>query len=165
MMGRDALFSESIGELMREALGHAPGVHEDERRLMVLDLRGDRVEDLPHLLAGRDGLELATGQDQLEVEGARVPRVDDRADRLSVRTHAFGPDAHEQLCHELDRPLGRREPDPRRPLVAEGVQSFERERQVGAAFVPRHRVDLVDDHRSYRPEDLAPACRGQQQVE
>ena len=50
-----------------------------------------------------------------------------------------------------------------RPL-AERVEPLERQRQVRAALVARHRVDLVDDHRAHAAQALAAARGGEQQV-
>ncbi len=169
MVRRDGLIAtdglEALGELMRQAFRHATGIHEDERRLVVDDLGRDRLDHLPHLLARRDGFEFGAGQDEFEVEGPAMARVDDRAAWRPGRVDAIGADPDEQASHQIDRFLGGGKPDARRPLVAERVEPLHRQRQMGAALVPRHGMDLVDDHRAHRPQDLAPPRRGKQEIE
>ncbi len=56
------------------------------------------------------------------------------------------------------------QPDPLGGRVREGLQPFERQRQVGAALGGGHRVDLVDDHDLDVSQGLA-RRRGEHQVE
>ena len=50
VMRGDGLFAETVGELARDAFGHAPRVDEHQRRAVVLDELGQaRVNFLPHL--------------------------------------------------------------------------------------------------------------------
>ena len=118
--------------------------------------------------------------DDLQVELLRDPRIDDLA--LPLRPH-------EELRNPLQRPLRRREPDaldaldrargsgegstePPRCCSAESsprlpdqvIESLQRQRQVGPPLGLGDRVDLVDDHRLGRGEDLADAG-GEHQVE
>jgi hypothetical protein len=148
-----------------QTLGHAAGVHEDEGRTVLLDLARDLREHLAHLLARSDRLELAARQHDLEIEGPAMAHVDDRAARLALRVDPIGPDTDEELRNALDRTLRRREPDPRRRLIAERLEPLERKGEMGAALVAGQRVDLVDDDRPHGPQDLAPPRRGQQEVE
>ena len=78
---------------------------------------------------------------------------------------ALAPLPDEQARHQLDRPLRGGEPDPRERLGGQPIQSLERHRQVGAALVARHRVDLVDDHGVDRLEDRPAALRRDEQVQ
>ena len=66
-------------QVVRDALGHAPRVDEDERRAVLVDQLGDAVVDVGPLLAGRDGLQVGRRHFDREVEVAPVPDVDDRA--------------------------------------------------------------------------------------
>ena len=102
----DHVVAEPLAELVGEPLGEPPGVHEHERRVVLADELGDLVEHVVHLLGRRDRFELAVGQLELEVEVALVAGVDDRRQR---------PVPDEQPGDRLDRPLRRRQPDPRRP--------------------------------------------------
>ena len=123
----------------------------------LLDLARDLVEQLAPLLAGRDRLQLAGRHDDLEIERAAVADVDDRAGRPALRVRAAGPFSDQQARDRLDRALGGGEADARRPLRAERVEPREREREVRAALVARHRVDLVDDHACARGA-ASPGC-------
>ncbi len=64
----------------------------------------------------------------------------------------------------LDRTDGRRQPDPLRGLRQQGVQSFQAEREVGAALGAGHGVHLVQDDGLDAPQRF-PCGRGEQQEE
>jgi hypothetical protein len=164
-MGRNALLAQTLGQLVGQPLGHAPGVHEDESRLVVLHLLGDPLEHFAHLLAGSDCFEFAVRENGLEIQLPTVSLVDDRAERLALAVDAIGSDPYEQLRHEFDRALGRGETDPRRGVVTQRFQAFEREREMRAALISCHRVYFVDDDRPDGSQDLAPACGGEQEIE
>ena len=46
--------------------------------------------------------------------------------------------------------------------AGQGVEPFQRQRQMGATFVAGHRVDLIHDHRFGRGQELSAPLRGQQ---
>ena len=52
----DAVLAEALGRVVRDALGHAPCVDEDERRRTLADERREPVVDLGPLLVRWDGL-------------------------------------------------------------------------------------------------------------
>ena len=106
-MGGDDVVAEPLAELVREPFGEPAGVDEDERRAVLADQLGDAVEHVGHLLGRRDGLELALGQLEGEIEVALVADVDDRRQR---------PVADEQAADRLDRPLRGGQPDAGRSL-------------------------------------------------
>ena len=56
----------------------------------------------------------------------------------------------EKVRDLLERPLRGREPDALHRILHEQLQPLEREREMRAALRPRHRVDLVEDHRARR---------------
>ena len=56
------------------------------------------------------------------------------------------PRAAEEAGDLVDGPDGRRQADALRGLVEHGVEAFEREREMRAAFGAGYRVHLVDDH-------------------
>ncbi len=132
----DDVVTEALRQEMREAFGEPSGVDEDERGAVLLDELGDAVEDVGHLLGGGDGFELAVGQLERQVEVALVARVDDGRQRTIT---------DEQARDSFDGTLGRREPDPGRAFVADGLQPFECDGEVGAALIASDGVDLVDD--------------------
>ena len=65
----------------------------------------------------------------------------------------------------LDGTLRRRETDARRPVVAQGLESFQREREVRAALVAGDGVDLVDDHGLGRAQRLTAARARHEEIE
>ena len=138
MVGGDHVVAQLLAELVGEPLGQPAGVDEHEGRVVLADQVGDAVDDVAHLLGRRHGLELALGQLERQVEGALVAGVDDGAG-------AGRAGAGEQVGHEGDGPLRGRQADPLGPGRARVLDTLERERQVRAALVAGHRVDLVDD--------------------
>ncbi len=162
VMSRDLLLTQPLGELVGQTLGHAPRIHEDEGRLMKLHLLRDPIEDLRHLFGGRNRFEITAGQHRFEIERSLMTFVDDRTARLSRGILTLRSDSDEQLRNELDRPLRRREANACGPVITQCVESFEAQREMRSPFVSGHCVDLVDDHRSHRPQNLA-TTRGRQQ--
>jgi hypothetical protein len=156
VVGGHHVVAQALTQLVGEAFGEPPGVDEDERGAVLAHVGRDRVEHAGHLLGRGDRLELAVGQLQRQVERPLVADVDDPGQ---------WPVAHEQPAHRLDRALGGRQPDPGGPRRADGLQPFQADRQVGAALVARHRVDLVDDDGVDGAQGIAPSLAGEQQVE
>ena len=128
-------------------------------------LSGDPADDLVQLLAARHRTQLVVGQLDGQVHRALVADVDDGASGVALRVLAAVAAAHQQAGDGLDGTLGGGEPDPHRRLGAEALQPLEGEREVGAALVPGHGVDLVDDDGAHRAQRLAAPLRGDQQVE
>ncbi len=155
------LLAEPLLEGRRCALDEPPRVDEQDRGAMLGDQLGDPVIDPAELLVRRHGPELVVGDLDREIDLAAMSAVDD------VRHGPPRPD--EQPRDRLDRLLRRRQPDPHRHAPAdlgdEPVEPLERDREVGAALVARHGVDLVDDHRAQLTERGAPLVRGQQDVQ
>ena len=79
VVGADDVVAEAFAELVGQALGQAAGVDEHQRRVMLPHQVGDPVEDVAHLLAGGDRLQLALRQLEGQVEVTAVPGVDDGA--------------------------------------------------------------------------------------
>ena len=78
VMRGDGLFAETIAELARDALGHAPCVDEHQRRAMLRDkLDQARVNFPPHLVR-HHRLERRTRNFEAQVAPALMSRVDDR---------------------------------------------------------------------------------------
>ena len=65
----------------------------------------------------------------------------------------------------LDRLLGGRQADTQQWATAERRETFERQRQMGAALVRRQGVDLVDDHGARRRQHFAAELGAEQDVE
>ena len=83
VVGRHHVGTEPLTELVGQALRQPPRVDEHECGPVVLYERGDAIEDLAHLLGGRDGTELGSGELHRQLEATAVPAVDDR--RSAVR--------------------------------------------------------------------------------
>ena len=80
----DQAVAEPLAQLVRDPLGHPPGVDEDERGPVLVHVAGDEVDDLGHLLGRRDRAELvgraARGRGQARA-GGRSPRSSSAASR------------------------------------------------------------------------------------
>ena len=162
VMRAHMLGAETVGELARGALGHAPRVDEDERGAMRLDELGEAGVDLLPDLARHHRLERRQRHLDLQIAGAAMAGVDDAA---SGRGSALGAGADEEMRHLLDRLLRCREADAEQRVAAKRGEALQREREMRAALVGRHRMDLVDDHRARRRQHLPPGFRSQQHVE
>lgn len=78
---------------------------------------------------------------------AHVLRIHDLTGHLPV--------AQQELHHARDRLLGRRDPDALWRCRAQGLQPFQRQREVRATLVAGKRVQLVEDHGAHIREHLA----------
>ena len=148
--GGRRVLAEPLGQLMGHPLGHLARVDEDEGRAVIPRVLGDAVEDVRHLAAAHDGLELGRGQLNGHLEVTGVAAVDDHG-RWSVVVHA-----REEPRHQVERPLGGREPDALETAAAlghQGVQPLEAQRQMAAPLVAGQRVHLVDDHRPHAAQE------------
>ena len=153
---------EALGQLVRHPLGHLARVDEHERRAMVTGVLGDAVEDVGHLAAAHDGLQLGGRELDRHLEVAGVPAVDD--DRCLTPVVHTGEEAR----HQVEWPLRGREPDALQAAARLGhqrVETLEAERQVAATLVAGQRVHLVHDHGAHAAQQGARGRRGEQQVE
>ena len=129
---------------------------------MVPGVLGDAVEDVGHLAAAHHRLELGGRQLDRHLEVAGVAAVDDHRRRAAL-VHA-----REQPRHEVERALGRREPDALQAAAALGherVEPLEAQREVAAPLVAGERVHLVDDHGAHAAQQRARRRRGEEEVE
>ena len=105
VMRRDLAFADPLAQVSRDALGHPPRVHENQRRLVRRDQLGQPVVVLlPHLVR-HDGAERRAGNLEREVERAPVALVDDGAVAAAVVR------ADEEPGDLLDRLLRGRQAD------------------------------------------------------
>ena len=162
VVGAGDLLLGQVVQPQGEPLGEAAVVDEDDRRAVradeLEDLRVDRGPDRLLLLGLAHVVER---HDDGQVELLRATRVDE----LDLAP------ARDEAADLLQRPLGRREPDPldrSRGLSPwrvgnEPVQSLDAQREVGAALRAGHGVHLVQDQRADGPEDLSRTRREQQE--
>ncbi len=116
---RSLVGGEALGQLMGDALGHLARVDEHEGGAVMPRVLGDPVQDVGHLTAAHDRLELGGRQLDRHLEVAGVAAVDDHGGR------ALGVDAGEEARHEVERALGGREADALEPSPALGHQRVE----------------------------------------
>src|SRR5581483_5153554 len=79
VVGADDVVAEALAELVGEAFGEAAGVDEHQRGAVLAHQGGDPVEDVAHLLARGDRLQLALRELERQVEIAPVAGIDHRA--------------------------------------------------------------------------------------
>jgi len=113
----DTVLAETFAEVMRDALGHAAGVHEDERRRVLAYPLGKSIVDFGPLLVGRNGLQIRAGHLDRDVEVASMADVDDRA--VAAR-------ADEIPGSPLDGVHRGRKADALGAAICEGVEARER---------------------------------------
>ena len=153
-MRHDETLAQALVQRERHALAHAARSGEDQGRAVAADLLGDPIVDLaPHLLA-RDRAKLVGRHLDRELHRATMADIYDARPRAQEAGDFF------------ERPHGGREPDALRfaARLAEHqiVEAREREREVRAALISRHRVNLVnDDARNSREERARTLCRKQ----
>ncbi len=160
--GTGLVGGQALGQLMGHPLGHLARVDEHERGAVVPGVLGDAVEDVGHLAAAHDGLELGGGQFDGHLEVAGVAAVDDHGGRPVV-VHA-----REEAGHQVEGPLRGGQPDALEVAAAlghEGVEALEAEREMAAPLVAGERVHLVDDHRAHAAQQRSRRRRRQEQVE
>ena len=164
-MRRHRALAQALGQFVGQALGHAPGVDEDQGGPVGLDVTGNLVQDVAHLLRRGHRLEILGGQFDGQVEIAPMPDIHHLAKRASFLVAAALPGTHQEPRQGFNRALGRRKPNSSGALRAEGVQAFETEGQMRAPLVPGHGMNLVDDHAADAPQQGAAALGGEQQKE
>ena len=145
-MRRDVLGADALGKVHRHALGEPAGVHEHECGAVFADELGQSVVQLLPHFRRHHRLERRRGDLDREVELPGVARVDN----AGVGCRVSG--ARQESGDLLDRLLGRGQTDALERAARQMLQPLEREREVAAALVPRHGVDLVHDHRAHRAE-------------
>src|SRR6266496_5912863 len=147
--------------MQRHALDEAASVHEDQRRPVGTGQLGDPVIDLAPLLVGADRAQLVPQYLDRQIQIAPLADVDDGG-QGTVR-------ADEQSRRRLDGPHRGRQPDAlgtrATSLQDQVLEALEGERQVRAALVTRHRVDLVHDYRARSREAAAARFRRQENVQ
>src|ERR1700739_3455489 len=104
---------------------------------MLCGQGGDPVVDLGPHFVGRNWAKLAGGNFDAQIQLATMTYLHNRG---------IGPVVSSQkMSHELDRFLGRRKTDARQALAGQMIETLERKRQVGTAFVVSYGMGLVHD--------------------
>ena len=122
---------------MGDALGQLARVDEDQRAAMLVDELHQPLVDLGPVLVRAHGLQLPRRHLDGQVHVAEVADVHHGGRRR------LGPD--QEPGEFIERLLRGRQADADRPGRTQGVQAFQGEREVGAALVPGHGVNLIDD--------------------
>ena len=168
VMGPGDLALGELVEAKREPLGEPPVVDEHDRRAVRLDelqqlgihRRPDRRDRVLRAAVG----DLAFGEERVRQRGGRAELTEilDRDDHLQVELLARpGVDqldrapTRDEPPDLLERPLGRREPDPLDPVLDEPLEPLDREREMDTALGAGDRVHLVEDQRLDAAEAFA----------
>ena len=156
-------------EAGRELLGQATGVGEDDGGPVLLDEVDDRtLHKWPERSGRRSGglvVDLFAAGDHRDVGHVRDGDVDREVERLGRRRlhDRVGPAAGEESCDTFGWPDGCRQPDALCRVLEQGVETFERQRQVCSPLGAGHGVHLVDDDRLHRGERVARGRREHQE--
>ena len=89
--------------------------------------------------------------------------IHDGAVRTPVGENSSGPDQEPRYL--LDGPLRRAQANALQWALHQGIEPFQRERQVCAPLVAGHRMDFVDDHGLRAPQELTAPLGCEQDVE
>ena len=138
--------AEALGQVPGHPLGQPPGVDEHQRGAPLARQLGEPVVDQFPGLVAHHRLERHRRHFQGQVQGAAVADVDNRT------VLPAGKEAR----HRRQRLLRRGQADAHQRLGAQRLQAFQAQRQMAAALVARHRVDLVDDHAARAGEHVSP---------
>ncbi len=157
VMRGDMFLAEPHRQLAGHALDHAAGVDENQGRAMRAGQRCEAVVNLLPDLARHHRFQRRRRQFEREVALSAVAGVDDRA--IPV-----GRGADQEAGDRLDRPLRCRQADALQPPAAQRVEPLKGQRQMGAALVRRHRVDLVDNDCAGRGQHPAAGLGAEQDV-
>ncbi len=152
------IVAKAIAKMMRHALGEPPGVHEHERRPVLVDQDGQPIVNLlPHLVR-RHRAKFVVRHLHCEIHRAAVTVIDHGDAGCFIRRQ------EPRYC--FDGANGGGQSDPlRRPaagLFHQVVEPGKRQRQMRAPLVIRHRVNLIDNHGAHVPQRSAASLRGQQ---
>src|SRR5713101_1778048 len=151
MMSCYRVTSQALGQMVRDALGQAPCVYEDERgRMLIGELREAIVNFAPHFIRGH-GTEFARGHFDRKIHLAAMADLHDGG-IVVVR-------ASQEVRNRLDGFLRGGEADAGESLAGELVQALERKGQMRAALVVSNGVNFIDDNGFDRFEYFA-ALRG-----
>ena len=157
------LRAQALRQVPGHALHQAARVHEDERGPVGAGQLGHAVVDLLPLLVGADSAQLVAQHLDGEIHVAALADVHDLGQRARR--------ADEKPRRRLHRPHRRGEPD---ALEAGGstaclghqrLQPLEGQRQVRAALVARHRMDLVHDDGAHVRQPAPARFRGEEDEE
>ena len=168
VMGADHAFAEPFAESEGQTFRQAAGVDEDQGGVMrENEFDQALIQFLPDLGAHHGG-QRRTGHFNRNFHVAPEAGVDDLAIEVPGRGIAC-PCARQELRDCFHGLLRRRQADALQGLSAglacKLFQPFDGKREVRAALVAEHGVNLVDDQCRYRGEHGAAAGAGQQQIE
>ena len=134
--------AQALGQVAGHALDQPPRVDEHQRGAVLARQRGHPIVDLLPLLVGAHRAELVAEHLDGQVHVAPLAHVDDLGQRPRPRRPAAAPRSR----WAARWPRGRCAAGARRRADHQLLEPLERERQVRAALVAGHRVDLVHDH-------------------
>jgi hypothetical protein len=165
VVGGDRMIAQALGQVAAGALGQTPGVDEQQGGAVLSGQFGQAIVDLvPHLVA-HHRFQLHGRHLDGQVASAAVADVDDHAvtgrpwwlgcglgQQRQLRLYDLGVvrrqrrlTAEQEAGHRLQRLLRGGQADAQQRPAAQGLQPFEAEHQVAAAFAPGDGMDLVDD--------------------
>ena len=152
----DGVFAQTLAEVTAQAFGQSPGVDENQRGAVFAGQLGEAVVNQLPDIVGHHCRQRHWRHFDAEVPWAGVADVDDLA-------RPTGTD--QKPRHGVDGFLCGGQTDAGQRFGAQGLQAFEAQRQVTAAFTGGYGVDFVDDHRARSAEHFAPGLGAEQHVQ
>ena len=157
MMGCNIFFAEPFRKLMRHSFCQPSRIDEKQRRTMLSDeFHHPVVNFVPHLVGG-DRAQSAGRNFDREIKLPPVSNVDDHRVGTAI--------AGKKVRNLFDWFLCCRQTNAHRRTIGQRFQSFQREREMSAAFVVSHGVDFIHDYSFDIAQDCAASFRCQQNVQ
>ena len=163
VMRGDRILADELAQVSRDALCKSPCVYENQGGLVTFDQRRQFGVDLLPDFERHDRFERRAWQLDSQVHFALVPDVDDSASGGGVVP--CDARTNQETSHLFDWVLRRRQADPRSLASDQGLEPFQRKRQVRPALVGHHGVNFVDDDRAHVREHPPSPIAGEQDVE
>ena len=152
----DGFLAEALGELLGGSLGQSARVDEDECGAVLTHKLREPVVDVGELFPWGNGLKVAGGCLDMELDVALVAAVHDGG---------VAAGSGEEARDQLDGALGGGETDADGRGVGEVVETGKGQGEVAAAAVSGEGGDLVDDDRADAAQVLAAALGGHEEEE
>ena len=156
------LRAKPLRQIARRAFGEAPRIHKNQRRPVFGNQRREPVVDQLPDLARHHRLQRRRWQLDRQIAPAHMAGVDDFTIGHAGSVAAV---TDQEVRDRLNRLLRGRQADARQRAPREFLETLQRQRQVRAAFVRRHCVNLVDDHGAGAGQHLPPALAREQDVQ
>ncbi|MNH12516.1 hypothetical protein D3C79_720610 [compost metagenome] len=148
--------AQALAQMAGQAFGQAPGVDEHQGGAMLAGQGRQTVVNQAPDISSHHRPEWHRRYFQAQVTGTGMADIDDGAlARLACQ----------KLRHPLDRSLRGRQADAPQCPATQRFKALQAQGQMTAALVAGQGVDLIDNHRVYAGQALAPGGRAEQHIQ